>query len=323
MIPTRLRLPIFSAALLLAAVPLLLAGCGRDEPAQLATGAPYGTQDAELHSQSAPLATELDYDLAESVPEMPSQVIVEEDPSGAERASLSERERDLQEREAELARREREADLARREAEVAARERSARREPAPAPREERVADYEEPAERPVRRASSVTVPAGTTLDVELLETVSSQTSQVGDSVRARVSGSVHEDGVNAIPAGSEVIGVVSDAQALRRVGGRARLAIDFTELVLPSGQTVPISASYSQIGKSETGKDAATIGAGAAVGGVLGKQIEKDRRGTVIGAIVGAAAGTAIAAKTKGRQVTLPAGTSLSVSLQDSVTVRR
>ena len=321
MIPTRLRLPIFSAALLLAAVPLLLAGCGRDEPAQLATGAPYGTQDAELYSQSAPLATELDYDLAESVPEMPSQVIVEEDPSGAERASLSERERDLQEREAELARREREADLARREAEVAARERSARREPAP--REERVADYDEPAERPARRASSVTVPAGTTIDVELLETVSSQTSQVGDSVRARVSGSVHEDGVNAIPAGSEVIGVVSDAQALRRVGGRARLAIDFTELVLPSGQTVPISASYSQIGKSETGKDAATIGAGAAVGGVLGKQIEKDRRGTVIGAIVGAAAGTAIAAKTTGRQVTLPAGTSLSVSLQDSVTVRR
>jgi Glycine zipper 2TM domain len=322
MIPTRLRLPILSAALLLAAVPLLLAGCGRDEPAQLATGAPYGTQDAELSSQSAPLASELDYDLAEAVPELPDQVIVEEDPSGAERASLTERERDLREREAELARREREADLARREAELAARERSAARaaaEPAP----ERTVDYDEPAERPVRRASSVTVPAGTTLDVELLETVSSQTSQVGDTVRARVAGSVHEDGVNAIPAGSEVIGVVSDAQALRRVGGRARLAIDFTELVLPSGQTVPIAASYSQIGKSETGKDAATIGAGAAAGGILGKQIEGDRRGTVIGAIVGAAAGTAIAAKTKGRQVTLPAGTSLSVSLQDSVTVRR
>ena len=322
MIPTRLHIPTLSALLL--AAPLLLAGCGRDEPAQLATGAPYGTQDAELYSQpSAPLSTELDYDLAESVPEMPDQVIVEEDPSGAERASLAERERDLQEREAELARREREADLARREAALAARERSASR-PAPEPAPERVADYDdEPAERPARRASSVTVPAGTTLEVELLETVSSQTSQVGDSVRARVSGSVHEDGVNAIPAGSEVIGVVSDAQALRRVGGRARLGIDFTELVLPDGQTVPISASYSQIGKSETAKDAATIGAGAAAGGILGKQVGKDRRGTVIGAIVGAAAGTAIANRTKGRQVTLPAGTSLSVSLQDSVTVRR
>jgi hypothetical protein len=321
MIPTRLHIPTLSALLL--AAPLLLAGCGRDEPAQLATGAPYGTQDAELYSQpSAPLSTELDYDLAESVPEMPDQVIVSEDPSGAERASLAERERDLQDREAELARREREADVARREAALAARERSASR-PAPEPAPERVVDYDGPAERPARRASSVTVPAGTTLEVHLLETVSSQTSQVGDSVRARVSGSVHEDGVNAIPAGSEVIGVVSDAQALRRVGGRARLAIDFTELVLPDGQTVPISASYSQIGKSETAKDAATIGGATAAGAILGKQIEKDRRGTVIGAIVGAAAGTAIATKTKGRQVTLPAGTSLSVSLQDSVTVRR
>ncbi|MGH9361194.1 MAG: hypothetical protein ACRD2T_04700, partial [Thermoanaerobaculia bacterium] len=115
----------------------------------------------------------------------------------------------------------------------------------------------------------------------------------------------------------------SDAQALRRVGGRARLAIDFTELVLPSGQSVPISASYSQIGKSETAKDAATIGGAAAGGAILGKAIEKDKRGAVIGAIVGTAAGTAIATKTKGRQVTLPAGTSLSLSLQDSVTVRR
>ncbi|HEX5761296.1 MAG TPA: hypothetical protein VF121_19085 [Thermoanaerobaculia bacterium] len=311
---------------LLLALPVLLAGCGRDEPAQLATGAPYGTQDAELRSDSpAPLSTELDYDFAEEVPPLPDQVVVEEDPASAERAQLAEGDRDLREREAELARREREADLARREAELAARERSvSRREAEPAPRsEERVADYEEPAERPAPRSRSVTVPAGTTLDVELLETVSSQTSQTGDTVRARVSDSVHEDGVNAIPAGSEVVGVVSDAQALRRVGGRARLAIDFTELVLPSGQSVPISASYSQLGKSETAKDAATIG-GAAVGGaILGKAIEKDKRGAVIGAILGGAAGTAIATKTKGRQVTLPAGTSLSVSLQDSVTVRR
>jgi hypothetical protein len=297
----------------------LLAGCGQDDADQLAAGAPYGTQTQELRTDfPTPLETD-GYGVAEEVPPLPDSVVIQEAPD-AQGARLAEREQSLREREAELALREREAALARREAELASRERGVtRREDAPAPRRE----AEESSERPARRASPVTVPAGTAVEVELLETVSSETSQPGETVRARVAGSVYEDGVAAIPAGSEVVGVVSDVQGLRRVGGRARLTVDFTELVLPSGQTVPIQGSYSQQGKSETAKDAATIGGGAAVGGVLGKQIKKDRRGTVIGAILGAAAGTAIASKTKGQEVTLPSGTVLTVSLADSVTVRR
>ncbi len=313
MSPKTLRILTLPLSLLLAG-GTLLAGCGRDEPDQLSAGAPYGTQTQELRTDS-PIPLETDgYEVAEQVPPLPDSVVIQEAPD-AQRARLAEREQRLQQREAELAAREREAALARREAELASRERRvANRQETPAPRSE------EPSERPARR---VTVPAGTAVEVELLETVSSETSQPGETVRARVSGSVYEDGVAAIPAGSEVVGVVSDVQGLRRVGGRARLTVDFTELVLPSGQTVPIQGSFSQQGKSETAKDAATIGGGAAVGGVLGKQIKKDRRGTVIGAILGAAAGTAIAHKTKGQEVTLPSGTVLTVSLEDSVTVRR
>jgi hypothetical protein len=296
----------------------LLAGCGRDENDQLASGAPYGTQGEALRSEyPAPLSTD-SYGLAEQVPPVPDRVVIQESPD-AQSARLAERERDVARREAAV----RESELARREAALAARERRQDREAA-APRSEApIASSEEREERPARRAVPVTVPAGTALEVELLETVSSATSQPGDSVSARVSGSVYEDGVAAIPAGSRVRGVVSDAQGLRRVGGQARLAVEFNELVLPSGESVPIQAAYSQVGKSESGKDAATIGGGAAVGGILGHKIKGNRRGTVVGAILGAAAGTAIASKTKGQEVTLPSGTVLTLSLQDSVTVRR
>jgi hypothetical protein len=244
-------------------------------------------------------------------------------------ASELERERLLAERERLVA--EREAAVAQREAARPAARPAVRRaapRPAPAPAVER---YEEPVyEAPVRstRARSydtVTVPGGTALEVALLDSLSSATAAPGDSVRARVASDVYEDGRVAIPAGSELAGVVSEAVPLRRVGGRARLGLEFDRLELPSGESVPISADYLAIGKSETGKDAATIGGATVAGAVLGREVGSRRhrdRSTAIGAVVGAAAGTAIANRTRGREIRLPAGTVLNVALDGSVAVR-
>src|SRR5688572_24810236 len=245
-------------------------------------------------------------------------------------ASELERERQLAERERAVA--EREAAVAQREAAArpaarpVARRAAPRRAPAPA-----VERYEEPVyEAPVRRTrarsyGTVTVPGGTSLEVALLDSLSSATAAPGDSVRARVASDIYEDGRVAIPAGSELAGVVSEAVPLRRVGGRARLGLEFDRLELPSGESVPISADYLAIGKSETGKDAATIGGATVAGAVLGREVGGRRhrdRSTAIGAVVGAAAGTAIANRTRGREIRLPAGTVLNVALDGSVSVR-
>ncbi len=171
-----------------------------------------------------------------------------------------------------------------------------------------------------------TVPAGTPIEVAFLDGVSSKSSQAGDSFRARVSKDVVQDGIVVIPAGSVVVGSVTEAVPLKKIGGQAKLALEFTKLELTSGRTAPISASFSEAGKSETGKDAATIGGATAGGAVLGRMLSKGDRnkGTVLGAIVGAAAGTAIAAKTKGEEVEIPAGTAITLKLQDAaqITVR-
>jgi len=246
-------------------------------------------------------------------------------------ATELERERQLVERERAVA--EREAAVAQREAAARPAARPAARRAAPAPRRApapAVERYEEPVyEAPVRRASrsygTVTVPGGTSLEVALLDSISSATAAPGDSVRARVASDVYEDGRVAIPAGSELAGVVSEAVPLRRVGGRARLGLEFDRLELPSGESVPISADYLAIGKSETGKDAATIGGATVAGAVLGREVGSRRhrdRSTAIGAVVGAAAGTAIANRTRGREIRLPAGTVLNVALDGSVSVR-
>lgn len=186
-------------------------------------------------------------------------------------------------------------------------------EPAPAPER-----WEEPA--PVRRRA-VTVPASQSLEVELLRGASTATSQIGDAVTARVSRDVYAGGELAIPAGTSVYGQVTDVKSLRRIGGKARLAVEFTELELPDGPFVPISASWMAEGRGETKRDAATI-AGSAVGGaILGKVLDGDDEATAIGAAVGAAVGTAVAVKTKGQEVELPAGHSFELTLDGPVTI--
>lgn len=281
---------------------------------------------------------------------------------GEEAAALAEQKEELEAREAELAQREaelaeqeaetvrerkgaelarKEAELRRREAELAARERAAdepvpSRQPAltePAPEEETPAlaeaapepDAVEPeAVEPRRETVALTVPAGTLLEIEFLDTVGSAESASGDDFRARVSRDVVVDGLVAVPAGSQILGTVVEAVPLKKVGGKARLALDFRRLELPSGESVALAASFAEMGKSETKRDAATIGGAAAGGAVLGRILAGDKdkkKGTVLGAIIGAAAGTAIASRTEGEEVTIPRGTVLELRLDEWVRV--
>jgi type IV secretory pathway VirB10-like protein len=188
-------------------------------------------------------------------------------------------------------------------------------EPAPAPA---------PEPSPAPLPEPVTVPAGKVMGIEMLTTVSSKTSHAGDLFRARLAGSVRdEDGRVAIPAGSEVVGEVVDAAPARRIGGQARLALRFTDLILPDGTTVPIAASFLQAAPSKAGKDAAKVGGGAAAGAVLGHILDKgDGRGSAVGAILGAAVGLLIAAGSHGEEVTFTQGTAVDIQLDRPLEVR-
>jgi hypothetical protein len=65
-------------------------------------------------------------------------------------------------------------------------------------------------------------------------------------------------------------------------------------------------------------RDAAAIGGGAAAGAVLG-EIIGDRPG--LGAVIGGAAGTGVVLGTKGKELTLPAGTRIRFELRDPLRV--
>lgn len=181
-----------------------------------------------------------------------------------------------------------------------------------------------PAAEPEERQPAAAVPAGTTFEVEFTKGLASNASSVGDTFRARVLSDLRVDGAVAVPAGSEVLGVVTEAVAARRIGGQAKLSVKFTDLVLPSGSTVPLRASFLEQGKSRAGRDAATIGGSTAGGALLGRILSSGSRGrgTVIGALVGAAVGTAIASKTAGEEVVIPEGSIVSLKLDEALGVK-
>jgi type IV secretory pathway VirB10-like protein len=171
----------------------------------------------------------------------------------------------------------------------------------------------EPAPEP-ERAEPVTVEAGTKLDVKLNRTLSSETSATGEIFRARIDQDIYAGDRVAIPAGSEVVGEVTQAVPGKKIGGKAVLNLRLTDLVLPSGETVPLKASFQQAGPSKSGRDAATIGGSTAGGAILGRILSNGSgKGTVIGAIVGAVAGSVIAARHPGEPVVIPEGSVLGI----------
>jgi hypothetical protein len=169
----------------------------------------------------------------------------------------------------------------------------------------------------------VRLPAGTLINVELIDELSSGVNLPGDTFRSRVVEDVMYDGYVVVPAGSTVVGAVEEVASAKnkKIGGRASLLLSFEEINLGTGN-VAINAWVTHKGKSETPKDAATIGGAAVLGAIIGHQVSDDDKGTAIGAVVGGAAGTAIAAHTDGKEVIVPSGSVGSLELGAPVDVK-
>jgi hypothetical protein len=169
----------------------------------------------------------------------------------------------------------------------------------------------------------VTLPVGTVLPVELRTRVGSEISSVEDAVRGTLRRPVVVGGVQAFPAGTGVIGHVTAAERSARVKGRARIAFRFTTID-PPGDTERLTMrtdTVSRLAPATKKQDAAKIGGSAAGGAIIGGLLGGGD-GAAKGAAIGGAAGTGVVLSTRGKEVTLPAGTPVSVRLAAPLTVR-
>ena len=167
----------------------------------------------------------------------------------------------------------------------------------------------------------VTVPAGTTLRLDLASSISSDGSRIEDPVRATLREAVVVDGQTVVPTGAELAGVVTDAEDSGRVKGRARIAYRFNSLSVGEEQYDISTAATTHVAEATKGEDATKIGigagAGAAIGAILG-----GGSGAAKGAAIGGAAGTGAVLATKGKEVRLGPGANVTTSLAAPLTIR-
>jgi hypothetical protein len=171
------------------------------------------------------------------------------------------------------------------------------------------------------RYREVTVPAGTTLRLDLTSAVASDTSNVEDAVRAELRQPITIDGREVVPAGADVTGHVTDVERPGRVKGRARIAFRFNTMNV-RGDSVDIStAAVSREGEATKGEDATKIGVGAGIGAAVGGLIGGGD-GAAKGAAIGGAAGTGAVLATRGRDVRLGPGADVNTQLTQPLTLR-
>jgi hypothetical protein len=163
---------------------------------------------------------------------------------------------------------------------------------------------------------SVTVPDGTEIAVRLEQAVSSATARREDRVDASVAESVRVDGRVVIPAGATIRGIVTNAEPARRPSNGGRLELAFDQVEMANGRRADIRSRVVSIDEGGISKKRAGIGAG--LGGVLGG-ILGGKEGALIGVLVG---GGGAVVGSKGGDVELPAGTVLSVRLDQFIAAR-
>jgi hypothetical protein len=206
--------------------------------------------------------------------------------------------------------------------------------PAPAPaREEALAtipapsipeSHSQPArplEPPAPVLEELVVSAQSVIGLQMETAVSSDNARLEDEVVARVTRDVKVGDRVAIPAGARAQGSVTLVERGGKVRDRARLGVRFTSIVLADGTRVPIhTEAVLREGDSPGRESAAKIGGGAIGGAIIGG-ILGGAKGAAIGSTVGAGAGTGAVMAGGRNHATLPAGTPLTVRLEDPATI--
>jgi len=258
----------------------------------------------------------------------PVPAVAETSQAEADRAAaLAAKEKEIADREAAVQQREIEQQLAQRAAEAEAEAAAARAARSKATIARKQPTSPQPSAVATARPASpppppppIVVPAGTQLAVELTAAVSTKTAQVGNRVQGRLASDLVVGGRRAAAAGSPVQGTVTQVvSGSRKVGGTPTLGIAFDSLTVSGSAPIAINAQLLQQAASDTAKDTAKIVGTAAAGAIIGHQVSH-KNGSVVGGILGGAAGTAVAANTGG-EVSLPAGTVVSVALGNSFQV--
>ena len=173
-------------------------------------------------------------------------------------------------------------------------------------------------------SSALSLASGTEFTAVTTSQISSGTNKQGEIVTATIGTAVKDSrGRVVIPAGSELrMRIAAIRESENKSDNTGTLTLEPTEVVI-GGQSYPIVASISALDTKLVDRgtnvgDVAKVGGGAAAGAVVGRVLGGSTKGAVIGGIIGGAVGAQRAVETQDRDVVVPEGTTMSLTLSST-----
>jgi hypothetical protein len=197
--------------------------------------------------------------------------------------------------------------------------------PTPKPATSPLTPASQPAPAPAPAATPRALAAGTSFSAATDAEIRSHKNKVGDEVTATVASDVKDAaGRVVIPAGSQVtLQVTAIKESENKGDTTGTLTLKATSISINGvSQTLPATISgvkTSLQGRGTNAGDVAKVGAGTAVGAIVGRVIGGSTKGAIIGGVIGGAVGTQRAVETKDRDVVVPQGTTVTLTLDDKL----
>jgi hypothetical protein len=191
---------------------------------------------------------------------------------------------------------------------------------APAPAPEAPAPAPAPAAASVGPGGEVTVPAGQSILIRMIDGVDSSKNHVGDIFHATLETDLNVNGTLVAHKGTDVYGRLAEAQKSGNFSGKSELQLELIRLVIDGHDYPVVSSDYTLQGKGQGSSTAKKVGVGAVAGTIIGA-IAGGGKGAAIGAAAGGGLGAGVQVLTKGAQVKVPSETVLEFRLQQPATV--
>jgi len=166
----------------------------------------------------------------------------------------------------------------------------------------------------------LSVPAGQSILVRMIDGVDSSKNHVGDLFHASLETDLNVNGVLVARKGTDVYGRLASSDKGGTFSGKSELQLELTRLVIDGRDYPVVSSDYNVQGKSQGSSAAKKVGGGAVAGAIIGA-IAGGGKGAAIGAAAGGGAGAGVQILTKGDHVQVPSETLLEFRLQQPVTI--
>jgi hypothetical protein len=174
--------------------------------------------------------------------------------------------------------------------------------------------------QPVSAGGTVTIPAGQSILVRMIDGVDSSKNHVGDVFHASLETDLTINNTLVARKGADIYGRLAEAKEAGHLAGSSELQLELTRMVIDGRDYPVVSSDYTLQGKGRGSNTAKKVGGGAALGAIIGA-VAGGGKGAAIGAGVGAGAGGAVQVLTRGQQVKVPSETLLEFRLQQPATV--